>query len=110
MLMSVVVAVVRIPVYVPEQAVVLEFSGMPGKTTELAGDSGGTMAEEERMTVEGTERMFRREEVTKETEVQAAQETAGWRRYAEDAGMWLLAYGVVVAVLTLRWLLAMGGI
>lgn len=44
-LMSVVVAVVRIPVYVPEQAVVLEFSGMPGKTTELAGDSGGTMAE-----------------------------------------------------------------
>ena len=109
-LMSVVVAVVRIPVYVPEQAVVLEFSGMPGKTTELAGDSGGTMAEEERMTVEGTERMSRREEVAKETEVQAAQETAGWRRYAEDAGMWLLAYGVVVAVLTLRWLLAMGGI
>ncbi len=43
-LVSVVAAVVRVPVYVPEQAVVLEFAGMPEEVAELSGDSGRPMA------------------------------------------------------------------
>lgn len=112
-LVSVVAAVARIPVYVPEQAVVLEFASVPGGTVELTGNTGESVVDkvfnggkqtdevvvvQEERTNEG--------EAARKTEV----EVTGWSRYVEDAGMWLLVYLGVMLVLALRWLLAMVGI
>ena len=109
-LMSVVAAVVRIPVYVPEQAVVLEFAGVPGEVAESGGDSGGSMktewVEAENHAVEA----MVSEKVSDEAIVEAVPDAEGWRSYVKDARVWLLVYGVVVVVLALRWLLAMAGI
>lgn len=107
-LVSVVAAVVRVPVYVPEQAVVLEFAGMPEEVAELSGDSGRPMAADPG--VSGNEEEMALKEGMKELEGGRVTGTEGWRRYATDAGVWLLVYVVVTGVLALRWLLAMVGI
>ena len=107
-LVSVVAAVVRVPVYVPEQAVVLEFAGMPEEVAELSGDSGRPMVADPG--VSGSEEEMALKEGMKEPEGGSVSGTEGWRRYATDAGVWLLVYAVVAGVLALRWLLAMVGI
>ena len=103
-LVSVVAAVVRVPVYVPEQAVVLEFAGMPEEVAELSGDSGRPMAADP--DVNGSEEGTVLKEEVKESGSGSMTWKEGWRRYAADAGVWLLAYAVVAGVLALRWLLA----
>lgn len=109
-LVSVGAAVVRVPVYVPEQAVVLEFDGLPGEMTMLEGDSGGSAVVKEYVVGNGAETVTEFVETADEVETSMQAETRRWRRYAEDTGVWLLVYGVVTLVLMLRWLLAMARI
>lgn len=117
-----VAGVLRIPVYVPEQAVVLEFAGMPGGAVIPGGDSGGETvavkasgtevpAGNVELPVKGLEMPEVAEEIAGGgVEPEVVEEEKGWSRYAEDAGVWWLVYVVVTVVLALRWLLAMAGI
>lgn len=115
-LVSVVAGVVRVPVYVPEQAVVIEFTGFPelsdlsGMARGMEGDSGGGLAVEEEKGMPASRAEAVTEDAIGSLAAGAGAGQEGWRKYAGDSGVWLLAYGVVTVVLMVRWLLAMAGI